>query len=102
MTYCSNDDSGSDDEMFLPSPFSPIYFTVTTAVSDCKEMVNSSDKILDYDGIICVSGDGLMLEALQGIMQRKDWKAVIERLVVSPLPGNSRNMRDHLAALKSC
>ena len=49
---------------------------------------NKYNEYNEYNSIICVSGDGLMAEALNGIMLREDWSKIIQNLILSPLPGN--------------
>ncbi|KAL5730053.1 sphingosine kinase [Ranunculus cassubicifolius] len=31
-----------------------------------------------YDGVVCVSGDGVLVEVINGLLQRKDWKSAIK------------------------
>ncbi|PRP85284.1 putative sphingosine kinase [Planoprotostelium fungivorum] len=57
---------------------------------------------LDYknlEGIVCVSGDGLLYEVLNGIMSRRDWKQVMDKIVLGIIPGGSSN---GLAATIGC
>ncbi|KAH7299890.1 hypothetical protein KP509_24G035100 [Ceratopteris richardii] len=49
-----------------------------------KELAKSME-ISQYDGIVCVSGDGLLLEVLNGLLARSDWKMAMKmRLGVIP------------------
>ncbi|XP_047307690.1 sphingosine kinase 1-like [Impatiens glandulifera] len=41
-----------------------------------KEVAQSLD-FSKYDGIVCVSGDGILVEVVNGLLQRKDWKDAI-------------------------
>jgi sphingosine kinase len=41
------------------------------------EYVQEMD-IKDCHGIVCVSGDGLLHEVINGIMKRADWKVAIK------------------------
>ncbi|XP_020591739.1 sphingosine kinase 1-like [Phalaenopsis equestris] len=34
--------------------------------------------LLKYDGIVCVSGDGVFVEVLNGLLQREDWDTAIK------------------------
>ncbi|ONK77059.1 uncharacterized protein A4U43_C02F2670 [Asparagus officinalis] len=34
--------------------------------------------ILKYDGIVCVSGDGVLVEVVNGLLQREDWDSAIK------------------------
>ena len=65
--------------------------TVTGHAHDCKESIKNAPDLLKYDAIITVSGDGLLLEALNGVMARKDWREVIQNVVLFPLPGGTGN-----------
>ncbi|KAH9748455.1 Sphingosine kinase 2 [Citrus sinensis] len=56
-----------------------IQFTVqeTTQQLHAKEIV----KVLDlskYDGIVCVSGDGILVEVVNGLLEREDWNDAIK------------------------
>lgn len=44
-----------------------------------------------YSGFVTCSGDGLLWEALQGVMQRADWRLVLARTVFGIIPGGSGN-----------
>ena len=44
----------------------------------------------DYRGIIVVSGDGLLFEILNGLMERSDWEKAI-KMPISQIPGGSAN-----------
>ncbi|GBG34773.1 Sphingosine kinase 1 [Hondaea fermentalgiana] len=44
-----------------------------------------------YKGIVAVSGDGLVYEVLQGLMQRSDWARCMQTLTIGILPGGSGN-----------
>ncbi|KAL6567449.1 hypothetical protein OROGR_001117 [Orobanche gracilis] len=43
-----------------------------------KEVVQSLD-LENYDGIVCVSGDGILVEVLNGLLIRKDWNNAIRK-----------------------
>lgn len=45
----------------------------------------------DYYGIFTVSGDGLLNEVLNGILNREDYKEVIESITLGIIPGGSGN-----------
>nr|XP_010905575.1 sphingosine kinase 2 [Elaeis guineensis] len=42
-----------------------------------QEIAYSLD-LLKYDGIVCVSGDGVLVEVVNGLLQREDWDAAIK------------------------
>ena len=64
---------------------------ITTRAYDCRDLIIASTNIHEYEAIITVSGDGLLLEAVNGVMKRKDWKEVIKNVVLFPLPGGTGN-----------
>lgn len=45
----------------------------------------------NYDGIVVIGGDGCVHEVINGIMQRKDWRAVIEKFSFAVVAGGSSN-----------
>lgn len=62
---------------------------ITTHVNHGKEIVLSMP--LDrYDAIVCVSGDGMMHEILNGLAQRSDATEAI-KIPVAPIPAGSGN-----------
>ncbi|VFQ89539.1 unnamed protein product [Cuscuta campestris] len=42
-----------------------------------KEVVHSLD-LSKYDGIVCVSGDGILVEVVNGLLEREDWETAIK------------------------
>ncbi|PNT74939.1 hypothetical protein BRADI_1g24730v3 [Brachypodium distachyon] len=42
-----------------------------------QEIAGSLD-LMKYDGIICVSGDGILVEVVNGLLQREDWSTAIK------------------------
>lgn len=54
----------------------------------CRDTLDLTSK---YDGVVIVSGDGLLFEVIQGIMARPDWAVVIRNLPLGVLPGGSGN-----------
>lgn len=49
----------------------------------------------DYDCVVCVSGDGLPHEVLNGIAKRQDALEVLQRVSICQLPGGSGNALTH-------
>lgn len=47
-------------------------------------------KIKDYRGLIIVSGDGLVYEIINGLMERDDWQEAI-KMPICQIPGGSAN-----------
>ncbi|KAG8385621.1 hypothetical protein BUALT_Bualt03G0064100 [Buddleja alternifolia] len=54
-----------------------------------KEVVQSLD-IAKYDGIVCVSGDGILVEVLNGLLIREDWDIAI-RIPLGVVPAGTGN-----------
>ncbi|KAI3937099.1 hypothetical protein MKX01_015314 [Papaver californicum] len=42
-----------------------------------KEVSHTLD-LTKYDGIVCVSGDGILVEVVNGLLQREDWASAIK------------------------
>ncbi|KAK9152517.1 hypothetical protein Syun_010826 [Stephania yunnanensis] len=45
-----------------------------------KEIASALD-LSKYDGIVCVSGDGVLVEVVNGLLQREDWDSAIKLLL---------------------
>ncbi|KAB1221898.1 Sphingosine kinase 1 [Morella rubra] len=54
-----------------------------------KEVVNSLD-LSKYDGIVCVSGDGILVEVVNGLLERDDWEAAI-KMPIGLVPAGTGN-----------
>ncbi|CAH8275847.1 unnamed protein product [Arabidopsis lyrata] len=54
-----------------------------------KEIVRSMD-VSKYDGIVCVSGDGILVEVVNGLLERADWKTAL-KLPIGMVPAGSGN-----------
>ncbi|KAF2553438.1 hypothetical protein F2Q68_00037245 [Brassica cretica] len=54
-----------------------------------KEMVRSMD-VSKYDGIVCVSGDGVLVEVVNGLLEREDWRTAL-KLPIGMVPAGSGN-----------
>ena len=50
----------------------------------------SAIQIGAFDGIVCVSGDGLVHEVFNGLMSRKDWDQAI-KIPLGTIPAGSGN-----------
>eukprot|EP00924_Labyrinthula_sp_SR-Ha-C_P002334 maker-scaffold_16-snap-gene-1.14-mRNA-1 protein AED:0.00 eAED:0.00 QI:72/1/1/1/1/1/3/559/523 len=50
-------------------------------------------KLIEFDSILIVSGDGLMFEVIQGIMLRNpiEWKTIVQKLSLGIIPAGSGN-----------
>ncbi|KAG0545372.1 hypothetical protein BDA96_02G355900 [Sorghum bicolor] len=44
---------------------------------NAQEIAHSLD-LRKYDGVICVSGDGLLVEVVNGLLRREDWETAIK------------------------
>lgn len=54
-----------------------------------KEIAQTLD-LSKYDGIVCVSGDGILVEVVNGLLHRKDWKTAI-RMPLGVVPAGTGN-----------
>ncbi|ESQ55218.1 hypothetical protein EUTSA_v10025052mg [Eutrema salsugineum] len=54
-----------------------------------KEIVRSMD-VSKYDGIVCVSGDGVLVEVVNGLLERADWRTAL-KLPIGMVPAGSGN-----------
>ncbi|XP_047069905.1 sphingosine kinase 1-like [Lolium rigidum] len=61
----------------------------TTHRLHAQEIAHSLD-LQKYDGIICVSGDGILVEVVNGLLQRDDWSTAI-KVPVGIVPAGTGN-----------
>ncbi|XP_028801065.1 sphingosine kinase 1 isoform X2 [Neltuma alba] len=54
-----------------------------------KEVARALD-ISKYDGIICVSGDGILVEVINGLLERDDWETAI-KIPIGVVPAGTGN-----------
>ncbi|MCD7473450.1 Sphingosine kinase 1 [Datura stramonium] len=54
-----------------------------------KEVAKSLD-ILRYDGVVCVSGDGILVEVVNGLLEREDWDSAI-KMPLGVVPAGTGN-----------
>ncbi|KAJ4976346.1 hypothetical protein NE237_001452 [Protea cynaroides] len=54
-----------------------------------KELAQTLD-LSKYDGIVCVSGDGILVEVVNGLLQRVDWEVAI-KMPLGMVPAGSGN-----------
>ncbi|KAJ1285710.1 hypothetical protein BS78_03G297800 [Paspalum vaginatum] len=54
-----------------------------------REVASSID-LAKYDGIVCVSGDGVLVEVVNGILQRTDWEEAI-KMPIGVVPAGTGN-----------
>ncbi|XBI29431.1 hypothetical protein VPH35_053417 [Triticum aestivum] len=68
-----------------------------------REVASSLDRAR-YDGIVCVSGDGVLVELVNGILQRSDWEEAIKMPIGVVPAGTGNGMAKSLmhAASETC
>ncbi|KAE8719843.1 Sphingosine kinase 2 [Hibiscus syriacus] len=54
-----------------------------------KEVAKTMD-LSKYDGIVCVSGDGILVEVVNGLLEREDWSAAI-KMPIGLIPAGTGN-----------
>ncbi|KAJ3670270.1 hypothetical protein LUZ60_010594 [Juncus effusus] len=54
-----------------------------------QEIAKSLD-LRKFDGIVCVSGDGILVEVVNGLLQREDWKTAI-KIPLGIIPAGTGN-----------
>ncbi|ESQ55222.1 hypothetical protein EUTSA_v10025046mg [Eutrema salsugineum] len=54
-----------------------------------KEIAKSMD-LSKYDGIVCVSGDGVLVEVVNGMLERADWRKAV-KLPIGMVPAGTGN-----------
>lgn len=62
---------------------------VTDRANHAKDYIRSVD-LQPWDGLVIVSGDGLLYEVINGLMEREDWKTAI-KIPLGIVPGGSGN-----------
>ncbi|KAG1669286.1 Sphingosine kinase 2 [Nymphon striatum] len=62
---------------------------ITERANHARDLVKSYD-LHQWDGIVIVSGDGLIYEVYNGIMERPDWREIL-RIPLGIVPGGSGN-----------
>lgn len=48
-----------------------------------------TENLSQFDGIVCVSGDGVLVEVLNGLMDRPDWERAI-KMPIGIVPAGMR------------
>ncbi|WOL12975.1 sphingosine kinase 1-like [Canna indica] len=68
-----------------------ILYTIveTTHQNHAYEMAKSLD-LPQYDAIVCVSGDGVLVEVVNGLLKREDWATVI-KIPLGVIPAGTGN-----------
>jgi sphingosine kinase len=65
--------------------------TMTERAGHAYDIVHNEINKGDYDGIVTVSGDGLIHEVVNGLYRRKDWIQLMSTLAVGFIPGGTAN-----------
>lgn len=63
---------------------------ITKYPNYAREFVKTRD-IYQWNGIICVGGDGILFEVVNGIFERQDWENVLKKLPLGVIPCGSGN-----------
>ncbi|XP_044497285.1 sphingosine kinase 1 isoform X2 [Mangifera indica] len=68
-----------------------IQFTLeeTTRQLYAKDVAKGLD-LSKYDGIVCVSGDGILVEVVNGLLEREDWRVAI-KMPLGVIPAGTGN-----------
>jgi sphingosine kinase len=65
--------------------------TMTERAGHAYDIVNQELKPGDYDGIVTVSGDGLIHEVVNGLYRRSDAISIMATTAIGFIPGGSGN-----------
>lgn len=63
---------------------------ITERQNHARELVRDSMNLAQWDALVIMSGDGLLFEVINGLMERPDWEEAI-RMPLAILPGGSGN-----------
>ncbi|KAK6041144.1 diacylglycerol kinase catalytic domain protein, partial [Cooperia oncophora] len=64
---------------------------ITNGPNHAKSVVRSRDDLGKYNGVIILSGDGLVFEVLNGFTERPDAASIIPSLPIGIVPSGSGN-----------
>ncbi|XP_065211930.1 sphingosine kinase 1-like isoform X2 [Planococcus citri] len=64
---------------------------VTKAQNDARNLMKTSNVLKWRRGIVVIGGDGVLYEVMNGIMERPDWKNIINTIPFGIIPGGSGN-----------
>ncbi|XKL63879.1 hypothetical protein PGB90_006243 [Kerria lacca] len=64
---------------------------ITKARNDARNLIKSSNILKWKNGLITIGGDGVLFEIINGIMERPDWKHIINTIPLGIIPGGSGN-----------
>ncbi|VDL74271.1 unnamed protein product [Nippostrongylus brasiliensis] len=66
-------------------------FVVTSGPNHAKTMVRTRDDLGKFNGVIILSGDGLVFEVINGLSEREDRADIIPSLPIGIVPSGSGN-----------
>ncbi|XP_014257462.1 sphingosine kinase 2 [Cimex lectularius] len=64
---------------------------VTTCRDDARNFVRTQNLWQYMGGVVCIGGDGILHEVINGIMERPDWEILFSELKLGPIPSGSGN-----------
>uniref|UniRef100_A0AC35FPE3 DAGKc domain-containing protein n=1 Tax=Panagrolaimus sp. PS1159 TaxID=55785 RepID=A0AC35FPE3_9BILA len=64
---------------------------VTERANHAKEIIKLRNDLFDFNAIIIVSGDGLIFEVINGILERSDGEEVLKKVAFGIVPSGSGN-----------
>uniref|UniRef100_A0A3P9PPX9 sphingosine kinase n=1 Tax=Poecilia reticulata TaxID=8081 RepID=A0A3P9PPX9_POERE len=67
----------------------PYTLVITEHQNHARELVRNAD-LTQWDALVIMSGDGLLFEVINGLMEREDWQQAIQT-PLGMLPGGSGN-----------
>ncbi|KAJ8264122.1 hypothetical protein GJAV_G00145420 [Gymnothorax javanicus] len=67
----------------------PHTLVITERQNHARELVRQAD-LSQWDAVVIMSGDGLLFEVVNGLMEREDWETAIQ-IPLGILPGGSGN-----------
>lgn len=68
----------------------PHTLIITERQNHARELVRDSMNLAQWDALVIISGDGLLFEVINGLLERPDWREAI-RMPLAILPGGSGN-----------
>lgn len=69
----------------------PYHVIETERAGHALDFARMEPLISSWSSIVTISGDGLFYEVLNGIMQRSDWRQVLDQVSLGMIPGGSGN-----------
>lgn len=68
----------------------PHTLVITERQNHARELVRDNMNLAQWDALVIMSGDGLLFEVINGLLERPDWEEAI-RMPLAILPGGSGN-----------